>query len=166
MNPDSSLVSPQSRDREGAGSPLFRSFWMGGFESSCQINSEGARIDMIAELGHDVSAAADYRLLREAGLTGARDAVRWHLVDRGGKYDWSSWIKAAERGFYGYDWNAPAGQYVPGYPYKIMASPKNPLTLPELPADVQSWVSLIHFDVEFDTAEEVSPELAFAEVNL
>ena len=75
---------------------LFRSFWMGGFESSCQINSEGARIDMIAELGHDVSAAADYRLLREAGLTGARDAVRWHLVDRGGKYDWSSWIPMLE----------------------------------------------------------------------
>lgn len=89
-----------------------------------------------------------------------------HVLTASGPYNWSSWIKAAERGLYGYDWNVPAGQYVPGYPYKIMASPKNPLTLPELPADAQDWVSLIHFDVEFDAAEEVSPELAFAEVNL
>jgi hypothetical protein len=89
-----------------------------------------------------------------------------HVLFASGPHDRSSWIKAAEQGLYGYDWNAPASQYVPGYPYKIMASPKNPLTLPDLPADMQSWISLIHFDVEFDVAKELSPELAFAEVNL
>ena len=89
-----------------------------------------------------------------------------HVLYANGPYNWSSWIKAAEQGLYGYDWNAPAGQYVPGYPYKAIASPESPLTLPDLPADLQSWVSLICFDVEFDTARELSPELAFAEVNL
>jgi hypothetical protein len=89
-----------------------------------------------------------------------------HVLLASGPYNWASWIKAAERGLYGYDWNAPAGQYVPGYPYKAMASPENPLALPDLPADIQVWVSLIRFDVEFDTANELSPELAFAEVNL
>jgi hypothetical protein len=89
-----------------------------------------------------------------------------HVLFASGLHDWSSWIKAAERGLYGYDWSASAGQYVPGYPYKVMAAPKNPLTLLDLSADLQSWISLIHFDVEFDAAGELSPELAFAEVNL
>ena len=89
-----------------------------------------------------------------------------HVLLASGPYDRSSWINFAERGLYGYDWSAPAGQYVSGYPYKIMASPKNPLTLPDLPADVQSWVALIHFDLEFNETEEIFPELEFAEVNL
>jgi hypothetical protein len=65
---------------------------MAGFESSCQINSAGVRLDMIAALQHDVYAAADYRRLREVGIATARDGVRWHLIDRSGSYDWSSWI--------------------------------------------------------------------------
>jgi hypothetical protein len=89
-----------------------------------------------------------------------------HVLLARGPYDWSSWIKAAEQGLYGYGWDAPAGQYVPGYPYKIMARPKNPLSLSDLPAHVQSWVSPIQFDVEFDVLKELSPELAFTEVNL
>lgn len=89
-----------------------------------------------------------------------------HVLVAAGPYDWSSWIKVAEQGLYGYDWNAAAGQYVPEYPYKIMTSPKNPLTLLDLPAEVQSWISAVHFDVEFDKREEICPELVFAEVNL
>lgn len=70
---------------------LFRSFWMGGFECSCQINARGARLDMTAALGHDVHAAEDYALVRSIGISAARDGIRWHLVDRGGRYDFSSW---------------------------------------------------------------------------
>jgi beta-glucosidase/6-phospho-beta-glucosidase/beta-galactosidase len=69
---------------------------MGGFECSCQINSAGVRLDMIAALQHDRNAAADYRRLREVGIAAARDGVRWHLIDRGGAYDWSSWIPMLE----------------------------------------------------------------------
>ncbi len=72
--------------------PLFRSFWMGGFECSCQINSAGVRLDMTAALQHDVCCAADYRRLREVGILAARDGLRWHLIDRGGSYDWTSWL--------------------------------------------------------------------------
>jgi hypothetical protein len=74
------------------GKRLFRSFWIGGFECSCQINSAGRRIDMTAELNHDALAAEDYRRIRELGIATARDGIRWHLVDRGGAFDWSSWI--------------------------------------------------------------------------
>src|SRR3954451_10535250 len=74
------------------GGRIFQSFWMGGFECSCQINSAGVRLDMTAALQHDVYAAEDYRMLRALGMATARDGVRWHLVDRGGEYRWESWI--------------------------------------------------------------------------
>ena len=75
---------------------LFRSFWMAGFECSCQINAAGVRIDMTAALNHDVCAGADYRRLREVGIACARDGLRWHLIDRRGEYDWSSWLPMLE----------------------------------------------------------------------
>jgi hypothetical protein len=78
--------------------PLFRSFWIAGFECSCQINSHGKRIDMTAALRHDELAAEDYAMLHSIGIRTARDGVRWHLVDQGGRYDFSSFapmVKAA-----------------------------------------------------------------------
>jgi hypothetical protein len=78
------------------GKRLFRSFWIAGFECSCQINSAGVRLDMTSALQHDICAAEDYRLLRAAGIATARDGLRWHLIDRGGQYDWSSWIPMLE----------------------------------------------------------------------
>ena len=76
----------------------FRSFWIAGFECSCHINSAGKRLDMTAAIQHDICAEADYAMLRGVGIRTARDGVRWHLVDRGGRYDFSSFapmVKAA-----------------------------------------------------------------------
>ena len=78
------------------GKRLFRSFWIAGFECSCHINAAGVRLDMIAALQHDCLAAEDYRRLRQVGIATARDCIRWHLVDRGGRYEWSSWLPMLE----------------------------------------------------------------------
>ena len=79
--------------------PLFRSFWIAGFECSCQINSHGRRLDMTAALRHDVLASRTTPCCNALGIRTARDGVRWHLVDRGGgRYDFSSFapmVKAA-----------------------------------------------------------------------
>jgi hypothetical protein len=72
--------------------PLLNSFWMAGFECSCQINSAGVRLDMTAAVQHDVYAAEDYRRLRDVGIATARDGLRWHLIERGGSYSWESWL--------------------------------------------------------------------------
>lgn len=81
------------------GSP-FRSFLIGGFEGSSHVG-HGRQLDVIAATGHDRLAEVDYGLLQEAGLLTARDALRWHLIEREpGRYDWSSWdpmVDAAER---------------------------------------------------------------------
>jgi beta-glucosidase/6-phospho-beta-glucosidase/beta-galactosidase len=72
---------------------LFSSFWMGGFESACQINSNRERVDMIAGVQHDTQVSDDYRRLAEFNIRTVRDGVRWHLIDRGGpEYDFSSFL--------------------------------------------------------------------------
>ena len=76
---------------------LFRSFWIAGYESATHINPQGARLDMIAGIEHDERAAEDYSLLKQFGVATVRDAVRWHLIDRGGDwYDFSSFTPMLE----------------------------------------------------------------------
>src|SRR5215831_14022395 len=84
-------VSQSTAAGYGPRARLFRSFWMAGFECSCQINAAGVRLDMTAALQHDTYAAEDYRMLRDAGIVTARDGLRWHRIDCGDRYDWSSW---------------------------------------------------------------------------
>ncbi|RIL06142.1 MAG: glycoside hydrolase [Proteobacteria bacterium] len=69
---------------------MFASFFLAGFEGTTAVNRHGEWIDQIAATQHDRFADDDYRLLREVGIAAARDAVRWPLVDRAGRYDWSS----------------------------------------------------------------------------
>src|SRR5947209_1207796 len=75
---------------------LFRSFWIAGFECSCQINSCGKRLDMSAAVHHDDLALEDYRTIQDVGISTARDGLRWHRIDRGGSYDWSTWTPMLE----------------------------------------------------------------------
>jgi beta-glucosidase/6-phospho-beta-glucosidase/beta-galactosidase len=65
---------------------------MAGFEASCHLNRSGRRVDMISVTQHDLQIRQDYKLLRSVGITSARDAVRWHLVDSGGCYNFSSFV--------------------------------------------------------------------------
>jgi UDP-galactopyranose mutase len=69
---------------------------MAGYESSCHINPAGRRVDMIAVTQHDSQVRQDYTLLRSFGITTARDAVRWPLVDRSGCYDFSTFAPMLE----------------------------------------------------------------------
>ena len=70
---------------------LFRSFWMGGFESACHIASTGARLDMLRATQHDRFVRDDYAALQGQRIGTVRDTIRWHLVERApGVYDFSS----------------------------------------------------------------------------
>jgi beta-glucosidase/6-phospho-beta-glucosidase/beta-galactosidase len=70
---------------------LFRSFWMGGFESACHITSTGARLDMLRATQHDRFVREDYAALRDQRIGTIRDTIRWHLVECApGVYDFSS----------------------------------------------------------------------------
>jgi hypothetical protein len=71
---------------------LFQSFFMGGFECSTHLRTDGRRHDLLAATRHDVLAEQDYRQLAEHGIRTVRDGIRWHLIEPGasGQYDWSS----------------------------------------------------------------------------
>lgn len=90
---------PAKRHRPPPG-PLFESFFFAGFECTATTNVNRRWIDQIAATEHDRQADDDYRRLREAGLLAAREGIRWPLVDRRGKLDFSSvrpFIEAARR---------------------------------------------------------------------
>ena len=70
----------------------FASFWSAGFESASHINRHGRRLDLIAAIQHDHFAEEDYRRLHDFDMRVARDGVRWPLIDRGGAYDFSSFL--------------------------------------------------------------------------
>jgi len=70
--------------------PLFPTFLSGGFECSTHRLRNGRRLDLIAATRHDLLAIEDYQALARHGIRGARDGVRWHLVEAvPGRYDWS-----------------------------------------------------------------------------
>ncbi|HWL16655.1 MAG TPA: glycoside hydrolase [Opitutus sp.] len=69
---------------------MFRSFFLAGFEGATGYNRQGEWIDQIAATHHDRHAGEDYRRLADVGIYAAREAIRWPLVDRGGKFDFSS----------------------------------------------------------------------------
>jgi beta-glucosidase/6-phospho-beta-glucosidase/beta-galactosidase len=69
---------------------MFRSFFFAGFECATGYNALGEWIDQVAATHHDTHVEEDYRRLHEVGIFAAREAIRWPLVDGGGKYDFSS----------------------------------------------------------------------------
>src|SRR3954465_12878811 len=73
--------------RRGDRSSLFRSFWIGGFESASHINRSGVRIDMVSAPQHDQQVDDDYARLAEWGISTVREGARWHLLENGGGFD-------------------------------------------------------------------------------
>lgn len=72
-------------------SPLFNSFFMGGFECSTHRLPTGRRLDLVASTRHDRFVASDYRLLQAHGMHSCREGLRWHLIEREPeRYDFSS----------------------------------------------------------------------------
>ena len=69
---------------------IFPSYFLAGFECSTFIWKDGNRRDYIQITGHDKHLDQDYQRVRDLGMGGVREAIRWPLVDQGGKYDWST----------------------------------------------------------------------------
>jgi len=111
--------------------PQFRSFWIAGFESAAHINKGGVRLDMLAATQHDAQADTDYALLREVGIRTARDGVRWHLIDRGGQYDFASLAPQVEAArqhgvqvvwdLCHYGWPDDVDVFAPDFPHRFAA---------------------------------------------
>ena len=70
---------------------LFSTFFLGGFECSSHRRPDGTRLDLIEMTKHERWAREDYQRLAQIGIRGARDGLRWHLIERvPGSYDFST----------------------------------------------------------------------------
>jgi hypothetical protein len=70
---------------------MFESFWLAGFDGSTGRDRTGRWFDHVVATGHDRLAFEDYAAAAFLGFRGAREAVRWPLVDLGGgRYDFST----------------------------------------------------------------------------
>jgi hypothetical protein len=80
---------------------MFRSFFLAGFEGSTGYNRHGRWFDQVVATGHDKTVDDDYRQLAALDIHGARETIRWPLVDLGrGRYDFSTvepFVEAARR---------------------------------------------------------------------
>jgi mannose-6-phosphate isomerase-like protein (cupin superfamily) len=68
-------------------SRLFPSFFLGGFECSTHLTTEGHRLDVISATQHDVQSREDYELCRGEGILAVRESARWPILDRHGAID-------------------------------------------------------------------------------
>ncbi len=88
---------------------MFRSFFLAGFEGSTGYNRHGEWFDQVSATGHDKSVNADYEDIARLGLLGARETMRWPLIDLGrGRYDFASvrpFVHAAHRHGVGVIWD-------------------------------------------------------------
>jgi UDP-galactopyranose mutase len=57
--------------------PLFRSFWMGGYEGADHLNSRGEQVAMNTANGHAPRRDEDYALLAGLGIRTVRESIGW-----------------------------------------------------------------------------------------
>ena len=57
--------------------PLFRSFWMGGYEGADHLNSRGEEVAMNLRNGHAQRRDDDYALLARLGIRTIRESIGW-----------------------------------------------------------------------------------------
>jgi beta-glucosidase/6-phospho-beta-glucosidase/beta-galactosidase len=69
---------------------IFPTFFLSGFECSTFVWHDVGRRDLAAETRHREHAREDYRMLADIGIAVARESIAWPLVDRGGRYDFST----------------------------------------------------------------------------
>lgn len=71
--------------------PVFRSFWMGGYECTDQLNCFGNRVDFLKVTGHDQMAKEDYDQLSPFNIRTVREGICWSKVEkRPYQYDWTA----------------------------------------------------------------------------
>lgn len=72
---------------------MFKSFYQGSFACSTACRSEGKRLDLVINSGHDILLERDYSQLAAELVFTARDGARWYLIEKKpGEYDWSTFL--------------------------------------------------------------------------
>ncbi|MBC7858292.1 MAG: FAD-dependent oxidoreductase [Burkholderiaceae bacterium] len=68
----------------------FLSYWQAGYEGADHVTHSGHALSMNQVTGHLERVREDYALLRQFGILTVRESVGWRLVERDGRFDFSS----------------------------------------------------------------------------
>ena len=86
-------VHPDENRGFYADSPLFRSFFLAGFECSTHRMKGGKRLDLVSSTKHDHFARQDFQVLRTLEMATIREGARWHLIEaEPGHYNFDSLV--------------------------------------------------------------------------
>ena len=78
----------------------------------------------------------------------------------------TDWLEVASKGLFAYDWDNNSGCYEAGKPYSLLASPNSPITLSELPIEIQEYLHPIRFEsLSFSKTKEIFLENSFPQNN-
>ncbi|MBA4143799.1 MAG: NAD(P)-binding protein [Nitrosospira sp.] len=69
---------------------IFSSYWQGGYEGADHINGVGLPLSMNDSTRHASLAYDDYALLANFDIKTVRESVGWRLVEKQGRFDFSS----------------------------------------------------------------------------
>src|SRR5687768_11038061 len=69
---------------------IFRSYWQAGYEGADHINGGGLPLSMNESTQHVDLAYDDYLLLNDFNIQTVRESVGWRLVEKDGRFDFSS----------------------------------------------------------------------------
>lgn len=70
--------------------PIFKSFFIGGFECADHINRHGDRVNLLKETEHTQRLREDYGLLADLGIYSVREGICWSEVEKfPGQFDFS-----------------------------------------------------------------------------
>ena len=69
---------------------LFPGVLLGGYECATHIDRTRRRQDFVVLTDHERQCREDYERAYDLGIRTIREGLRWHLIDRGGRYDFSS----------------------------------------------------------------------------
>ncbi|WP_338563031.1 NAD(P)-binding protein [Erwinia sp. E_sp_B04_7] len=70
--------------------PVFNSFWQAGYEGADHRNRPGDLLSMNDITGHNQKLKEDYNALKKFNILTVRESVGWRLVEKNGRYDFSS----------------------------------------------------------------------------
>ena len=69
---------------------------LAGFDGTTGYNRFGRWIDSVALTEHDRRLEEDYERVRAQGFEGVRESVRWPLIERRGRYDFTPVLRILE----------------------------------------------------------------------
>jgi beta-glucosidase/6-phospho-beta-glucosidase/beta-galactosidase len=78
---------------------FFNSYFIAGYECADHLNAQGIRVNLLKETAHDQRVEEDYQLIKNIGISSAREGICWSEVEKKPyHYDFSEVLERLKMG--------------------------------------------------------------------